>query len=152
MNFPYNWILFQTEQFKTSHPVRTAPQRILEILISTKYLLRNSQMTRELYATMFEFVLAQKHRNRKYQLYKTRMTMRGEISEKLAPVSTTGPFLVRDGSKSTVILYRKSLVNGSWPESAGEAAAILMALPETYTSQTMVSLVKDAARHPCSQL
>lgn len=85
-------------------------------------------------------------RNRKQDLRETRMTMRRAVSEKLARVSTTYPFLVGDGSEKKVYCVENALQAEHVPESATEQSANMLALLETDATKTFVGSLKDLAR------
>lgn len=70
--------------------------------------------------------------------------------KKLACVSTTDSFLVRDSPKTTVH-YKKIVAKDYVPRSAGEAAANLLTLLEIYTSEKCVRLFRDVTLEPCLQ-
>lgn len=79
------------------------------------------------------------------------MNVRMAVAEKLARVSATGTFLIRNGSKTTMHCIEKALPKMAVLRSAGELAGDLLTLMPTDISRTFVSLAEDVYREPCSQ-
>lgn len=87
----------------------------------------------------------------RHELHKIRMTMRREVWEKLVRVSTTDPFPVRNGFKTTLYWIDKAFQMNLAPKGAELLAANQIALLEANTKRKFVSLLKDLTRQPCSQ-
>lgn len=86
--------------------------------------------------------------NRRRRLHETRIPERTTVSRKHARVSTTGPYLVKIGSRTTAYCIQKASHKKNVPGSAWEMTTDLLSLLGNDTTLAFVSILKEVIWQP----